>query len=67
MLNIFFRLSETFDRFEIKSKLEDQMLDESNDKVDEMESAPNPNQSVREATETNQQNISESGEQYQSK
>ena len=63
MLNTLFRLSETFDRFEIKSQLRDQMLGESSDEVGEMEIPLASNESVREATAISQQNKSEIGEQ----
>ena len=56
MLNTLFRLSETFERFEIKSKLEDEMLGESSDEVDETERAHTSNESIREATARSQQN-----------
>ena len=60
--NIFFRLSETFDRFEIRSKLENEMLGESSDEVDETERAHISNQSIWKVAERSQQNITKSGE-----
>ena len=58
--NIFFRLSETFDRFEIRSKLADEMLSESSDEVDDTERAYTSNET--ELRERSQQNITKSGE-----
>lgn len=63
--SIFSRLSETFDRLEIKSKLEEEMLSEHSDEIDETEYTSN--ESIREVTARSQRNISaESGEQYHS-
>ena len=68
MLNIFFRLSETFDRFEIESKLADEVLSESSDEVDDTESAHTSNQSIRKASARSQPNISHKlGAQYHTK
>ena len=62
---IFFRLSETFDRFEIESQLEDKMLGRliHSDEV-EMERAHTSNELSHGATEKSQQNIPALGEQY---
>ena len=60
----FFRLSETFDRLEFKSQLEDEMLGEFSGDVDDTERAHTSNQSIRQATARSQQNKSELGGQY---
>lgn len=59
--NVFLSLSETFDLFEIKSKLENQMLGEFSD---EMERAHTSNESIWKVAERSQQNIPALGEQY---
>ena len=62
--NVFSRLSETFDRFEIELKLGDEMLVKSSDKVHEMEKARTSNESDWRATARIQPNISKLGEQH---
>lgn len=52
MLKIFSRLSETFDRFEIKSQLKDQMLDKLNDEVDEIDDDSHDDEVIVDAEET---------------
>ena len=54
---------ETFDLFETKSKLADEILGESSNKKDETERVQTSNQSIPEATARDQQNIFELGEQ----
>lgn len=61
--NVFYSLSETFDRFEKKSQLEDEMLEESGDQVDGIGIAHSFNGPIREVTEKGQRGIPELGEQ----